>query len=389
MKTLIVFGEDWGAHPSSTQHLIKQLSHDYDVIWINSIGLRKPKFRLSDFRRVFDKIFSRQKKSNGTQADSHSNVTVIAPKVWPLATQRWAVALNCWLLKRAVLPSINSNEAPIVWTSLPSSISYQGCFGESLIVYYCGDDFSYLAGVDHKLVSEFERALIEKSDHVFVASQVLVEKFNNPKVTLLEHGVDTQLFSEEKSRAIDLPTDKPIAGFYGALAHWLDQDLLIKLALKRKDWNFVFVGQCLVDVQSLLNLPNVHWLGPRPHNALPSYSQHWQVSMLPFILNDQILACNPLKLREYMAAGTPILATSFPALKPYKNLLHSISNVEQASKALDQVLQDTKHTERKTAVKNESWQARALVIKNVFSELQNENANAECNSINIQFKSNS
>ena len=42
---LVVLGEDWGQHPSSTQHLIKRLLPDYQVLWVNSIGLRRPRFK--------------------------------------------------------------------------------------------------------------------------------------------------------------------------------------------------------------------------------------------------------------------------------------------------------------------------------------------------------
>ena len=52
----IVFGEDWQSHPSSTQHLFKQLAKQHQVIWINSIGMRKPTFRLIDVKRVFNKL---------------------------------------------------------------------------------------------------------------------------------------------------------------------------------------------------------------------------------------------------------------------------------------------------------------------------------------------
>ncbi len=54
----IVFGEDWQSHPSSTQHLFKQLAQQHSVIWINSIGMRKPRLRLVDVKRVFNKLKS-------------------------------------------------------------------------------------------------------------------------------------------------------------------------------------------------------------------------------------------------------------------------------------------------------------------------------------------
>ena len=52
---LIVFGEDWGAHPSSTQHLISRIALNGPVIWVNSIGMRRPRFSARDLKRVWTK----------------------------------------------------------------------------------------------------------------------------------------------------------------------------------------------------------------------------------------------------------------------------------------------------------------------------------------------
>jgi hypothetical protein len=56
-RPLVVFAEDWGAHPSSTQHLIKVLSQQRKIIWINSIGLRKPRLSWRDILRVSQKNY--------------------------------------------------------------------------------------------------------------------------------------------------------------------------------------------------------------------------------------------------------------------------------------------------------------------------------------------
>ena len=62
-RDLIVFGEDWGGLPSSTQHLMKYLAMDRNIVWVNSIGLRRPKWNMKDMRRVLYKlsVFVRQR----------------------------------------------------------------------------------------------------------------------------------------------------------------------------------------------------------------------------------------------------------------------------------------------------------------------------------------
>ena len=59
IKQILVFGEDWGGLPSSTQYLISELlSSGWQIIWINSIGMREPGFKWKDFRRIWNKIYS-------------------------------------------------------------------------------------------------------------------------------------------------------------------------------------------------------------------------------------------------------------------------------------------------------------------------------------------
>ncbi len=108
-------------------------------------------------------------------------------------------------------------------------------------------------------------------------------------------------------------------------------------------------------------LPNVSLLGARPHAALPSYAQHWTAGLIPFLDNAQIRASNPLKLREYLAAGRPIVATPFPAMLPYAEHLAVAATPEAFADALRATLLDPPGAAaaRRAAVAGESWDARA------------------------------
>jgi len=225
---------------------------------------------------------------------------------------------------------------PILWLSLPTASDLVGKLGEQATVYYCGDDFSALAGVDHLTVSAREQELKEKADRIITASERLAERFPAPKTRLLPHGVDYRLFSTPSPRANDLPADgKPVAGFYGSISEWLDLDLLVAVIKRMPHWNFILIGQAVVDTSALKALENVYLMGPRPHHELPGYSQHWNTSLLPFKNNAQIQACNPLKLSEYLAAGKPVVSTPFPALKPYQDLISIADSIDSMIEAIE------------------------------------------------------
>jgi hypothetical protein len=136
------------------------------------------------------------------------------------------------------------------------------------------------------------------------------------------------------------------------------------------DWTFILIGQAQTDVSRLRTLPNVRLLGPRPHEALPGYAQHWDVSLLPFRDTPQIRACNPLKLREYLAVGGPIAAIDFPALGPYRALIEVAKDANGFIEAIRRATADTTSRERRRAsVAQESWDARVKSISNLLESL--------------------
>ena len=88
---LIVFGEDWGGLPSSTQHLIKHLSKTRKIVWVNSIGLRRPTFTLRDIKRIWDKLTATNVRSEQIiclTAEQDDNLYLVAPRTLPAPRTR-------------------------------------------------------------------------------------------------------------------------------------------------------------------------------------------------------------------------------------------------------------------------------------------------------------
>ncbi|MGV2986973.1 glycosyltransferase [Vibrio sp. E150_011] len=373
MNDLIVFGEDYGALPSSTQHLISRIANTRQVLWVNSIGLRQPRFNKADLTRVGQKLLGRGKSAQvGMQSsDIPSSIQVINVRTIPAPSSKFGRIVAAVLTRAQIKPwirKLNLN-APILWTSLPTVADLCGTLGESSVVYYCGDDFSALAGVDHHTVREHERRLVEQADMILTASEKLQHKFPADKQRLLTHGVDCQLFSSPSIRANDLPDgDRPIAGFYGSLSSWLDYELLNQVIVEMPDWDFVFIGPNEMKSNPLIKADNVFVLGARPHSELPSYSQHWTVSLLPFLNNSQIKACNPLKLKEYLAARRPIVTTEFPALDPYRT---HINIVEDKTSLISTLRQLEAHPDLlpEGIVDNESWDNRVVTLERYLESL--------------------
>lgn len=368
---LIVFAEDWGGMPTSSQYLVQGLQQNWRVLWINSIGLRRPRVSIYDMKRILTKFKAYSRRSSNSI--TAPNINILNPLILPFPGNSLVDAVNrCWLshqIKKAMKRCEFTQ--PILWASLPSAIHVVGQLNERAVVYYCCDDFNSLVGVDHKPIALMEKQLVEVADLIIVTSDELAKRFPKEKTHLIPHGVSLTEFVEPQSRPDDLPKAGPIAGFYGSLAEWVDFDLLVALAKQLPDWQFVLIGPVRSDLSKLQTLPNIHILGPKPHHMLSAYVQHWQVSLLPFCNTDQIKACNPLKLMEYLAVGKPIVSTDFPAVRQFDDLIYVAKSAQQFAKAIQASFHEPSHVResRQKSVAQESWANRASQVDKLLATL--------------------
>ena len=168
--------------------------------------------------------------------------------------------------------------------------------------------------------------LLADEDSVFViatASEILndVKTKRSKNYALVTNGVDTAHFQVERSLnrlradfAAIVERGSPIVGYYGALASWLDYDLLNKLAIENAEIELVLIGPNFDRSITKINhsLPNIHVLDPIPYNELPRHAVWFDVALIPFVNNYITNATSPLKLYEYMALRRPIVSTNIP-----------------------------------------------------------------------------
>ncbi|MGI3103312.1 glycosyltransferase [Vibrio alginolyticus] len=374
MTDIVVFGEDFGGLPSSTQHIVKQLAANHRILWVNSIGLRQPKLDSKDIKRALNK-FTRVFHNVGSHkptldSETNPNIRIINLLTIPAPNSALARKVAAKIMKLQLNKQLQTLgfDKPVFWTSLPTAADVCTEMNSRGLIYYCGDDFSALAGVDHDTVTKHERTLVNAANVIFTASETLSTKFPSGKTVTLPHGVDFSLFSEPAPKAEDFPNNgRKVLGFYGSLSEWLDYDLIAQVADQAPNWDLVFIGPNELSDNPLPQRSNVYYLGPRAHHTLPSYSQHWDASWLPFVNNAQIKACNPLKLLEYLATGTPVISTSFPALMPYKHMLHIVQNVEDVCASLDHLIPPPANS--KQYVQQQSWEARANQVEKLVRTL--------------------
>jgi glycosyltransferase involved in cell wall biosynthesis len=368
--SLIAFGEDWGAHPSSTQHLVSRLAQRHQTLWVNSIGLRRPRLERRDLVRALSKCKAMLGDRHVDAAAAVAPFPVIAPRAVSFPGSATAGRINRYLLGGQIRRAMENYgiSRPVLWTSLPSAVDLVGAFDECALVYYCGDDFGALEGVDHEPVLDMEQRLSEHADLILTSHPNLLERFPAHKTHLVPHGVDTELFTNARAWRVNT-TDRPTVGFCGCIDSRLHLQALRQAANQLPDWQFEFVGPTRVDTSVLAGLSNVYFHGPVPGSQVPSLLRGWNVALLPYRDNDMVRACNPLKLREYMASGTPVAAIDMAALDGYRGLVawgspdELAANIRRAASMNNQELRRL----RQRTVATEDWQLRVRDVEELIT----------------------
>jgi len=314
---IICFSNDWDGDPLSKKHIVLRLAEKNRVLWVNSTGNRNPTATVRDLRRAWKKL----RQFAGGCRSVAGNISVFSPLVIPFHGKRAARWINRrllrWSLRRACR-KLGFRE-PITWTFVPSSADVAGTLGERMVIYHCVDEFSKFTGTDESAILTMERELMQKADLVVVSSSRLLEtkRAHNPNTFLVTHGVDVAHFRRACLPETVVPADcanlkGPIIGFFGLIADWVDLEVVRYLADARPEWSFLLIGEVQTDISTLNQYPNVQILGRRSYESLAAYCKAFDVAILPFVVNELTVAANPLKLREYLAAGLPVVATPLP-----------------------------------------------------------------------------
>jgi len=242
------------------------------------------------------------------------------------------------------------------------------------LIFDLVDDTQSFPNINKERKKE-ERLLLRESDLVIVSSQYLLEK--TKKLTKnsihIPNAVEYDHFSKKETENLLSNIEKPIIGYFGAIAEWFDTDLIGYLAKKRPNYNFVFIGDTYgSNLKKIINLQNIHFLGERPYEELPNYLHHFDACLIPFKLNSLTMASSPIKIYEYFAAGKPVVTTHLPALNSMKNLCYIADNKNDFLTNLDLALNENKSDlvrKRIEFASKNTWQKRFEEMYHIINKI--------------------
>lgn len=381
---VVYFGNDWFAeNRTSSHHIARRLANKTNLLYVDSPGMRAPSGSKRDMRRIWSKL-----------AQALRPPRRVEPGLWhctvpqlPWRNLRGVATLNrwfgAWAVRRAM--RIAGIESPILWFVVPHPAFMMDAIKHNLAIYYCIDDYAAHPGVDKDYIRACDQLLTRQSDHVFVAPPALLDAKSaiNAHTTFSPHGVDLDLFGKAQRADTAVPNaaialGKPVIGYFGLIAPWTNIELIAYLAKNRPQWKFLLIGHASTDVSTLSALPNITLIGPQPYESLPNWAKAFDVAIIPYRMNQQVANANPLKLREYLATGKPIVSVPTPEVSRFGDLIHVASEPNDYMKAIEAALTDNSTTNANTrmaAVSTMSWDNRVdevwQVVKDSWSRKLN------------------
>ena len=356
----------------SDVQLMRNVAADRKVLFVNSIGMRMPVPGRSTqpLRRIVRKARSVAKLVRRPIAD-RPNFFVMTPLIVPLYGSGTARAVNARLVRaqvRLVARMIGIQDAAVVVTIPTAWDVVRGMPRRSLLVNR-SDRYSSFPEADRAVMEELEHQLLRHADHVLYASHALQSEEaaeTHGRAYFLDHGVDLDHFSRRPagSEPADLAAvPHPRIGFFGSLDEYLvDFDLLERVARDIPEAHLVLIGDATCSMRRFEGLPNVHWLGFRTYDQIPGYGSGFDVAVMPWLQNEWIQSCNPIKLKEYLALGLRVVSVDFPEVRRYAEAVSIAEDGDDFVARIRAALfgdDSVTDSDRRATVAGSSWQGRA------------------------------
>lgn len=372
-RPIVVFGDDWGRHVSSMQHVFRPIVGRRPVVWVNAIGHRVPSVRGGDLGRAWEMArgmlhpTGRRARPAPDGLEGPRPLSVIRPRVLPWHHRRVVHAFNTWSLLRAIRGALRRHDLvapPILVTGTPPSVGVVGRLGEVGSVYFCMDDFLHLPGVTPWMIAPLEQRLLERVD-ALVATAASLTQSKRPRSGRVHHlpqGVNYEHFAAPRAVPSEIAAlPGPRIGFAGGVSAACDIDILQALAAAFPNGSVVLVGPVSIDVEPL-RAANIHLLGRKSYADLPAYVQAFDVGIVPYVLNEWTEAVDPLKLLEYLAAGLPVVTTALPEARKYAEVVRIAESRDAFTNAVRAALADDRDVARSRGqelARRHTWAKRA------------------------------
>lgn len=377
---ICISSADWdNPYWTNQQHIMSRLARHNKVLYIESLGLRRPVLQRKDFKRIIRRL----RRFVQGPIKINDKLYTYSPFLLPFYKFRVIRRLNHLILTMVLKKLIKKLELdkPIIWSYVPNAVYLKDKLGSKLVVYHCVDEIAANPLIPGKVVLEMEKKLLAEADLVFTTSRELYQskKRQAKNIYYLPNVADVEPILKINTPAVEVPADvaglpRPRLGFIGAISGYkLDFELLRQMACSHPEWSIVMIGtlgegEKSVQIATLRELPNLHFLGGRPYNLLANYLKSFDVCLLPCCLNEYTRNMFPLKFFEYLAAGKPVVSTALPSLAEFKEYFYWAESTPDFIAKIGEALKEnaTCQSVRIDLAKKYSWTVRMEEISKLI-----------------------
>ncbi len=389
-QDIVIIGQqDWDIEiGSNCKNIAMELSRNNRVLYVNNPLDRRTIFQ----RRNEPKIQKRL-----TLLKNGNYIEEVSKNLWNLYPATVLESIN-WISYKPVynfLNKINNRRFAKTIEAAIEKLGFQDyiLFNDNLIsrafyldeslnpslkIYYLRDN---LKGVSYfKNAMAEQEKLIQKWDLTFANSDYLADyaRAFNQHAYMVGQGCDLSIFEDETLEvAQELRNlNQPIIGYTGFLTGLrLDIDLLVHLAKERPQWNIVLVGpeDKVFEASALHSMPNVHFLGNKKPESLPTYIKAFSVAINPQLLNETTIGNYPRKIDEYLAMGKPVVATRTPFMDYFKAHTYLSSDKKEFIECIELALTENsiaKEEARKSFAQEHTWEKNVKKMYTLIEETE-------------------
>jgi len=382
--SVLCFGDsDWWYHNRghADMQFMRRFARRFRTIYVNSLGVHIPS--VSEGRMFARRVGRKLKSLARFYRDGGEGFSVLTPVYAPIRSG-WAAgaARTALVAQLRTVMSLCGMHRPLIWVACPTAAGVVPRLPRAGVVYQLSDFYGGLFQerpdqLDDTAQSQ-ERSIGELADLVVCSSDALYARAEGwcRSAAYVDHGVDYDLFANGAASALRPEmlsgVTEPIVGFFGNLdGNTVDRALLDEVIRSRPQYRFALVGPMAADFEKLTRHENVIATGQQPYRAIPAFGAAFDVCLMPWLQNDWIKHCNPVKLKEYLALGKPVVTTPFPELARCGNLCYQAQGATAFAAAIDQALSEDnadKQAARREWASRHSWDSKFDLVMTLLQQ---------------------
>ena len=309
----------------------------------------------------------------------HNNIPVQLNEVEP----------NLFVLKEKDLIQSIYDKPVIVLCTWMCSMGWVDELENKILWYHILDKINIFAYYDHQYEQKHNEVIRNADLITYVAHELEryipddIRSYYLPNGTNVSDfmNIHDDLIPEDFKEIVE--SGKKIAGYYGLISHWFDMEMMINLAERNPDINFVFIGD-YVRTEPAPQLPNMFFMGKKPYKELSDYAKFFDCAIIPFEISDMMDCVSPIKFFEYRALGLPVVSSYMKEMQQYEAedviIAHGTDSFEKAIyKTFDpEIRRISKDTGMDFAIKQQ-WSMRAQVVDEQLKTLSYRHCEADFN----------